>query len=79
MKKSKKPVEFSKLLDLGKEDVVSLNNNSMNSLKGGTSEICTLNFSCWHGCETQTCEPCVGETFQCTWASTCFEGCEVDH
>ncbi|MGE0078148.1 MAG: hypothetical protein AB7S48_09830 [Bacteroidales bacterium] len=43
MKKLNEQEDFSQILDLSKEDVASLNNEELNSLKGG---IATILLSC---------------------------------
>jgi hypothetical protein len=69
MKKEKK-LEFTKLLDLGKENVAKLNNDSMGKLQGGSGTSLVE-----PDCYSLNCPP----TMYCTWASSCPEWCQVDH
>ncbi|MGE0078149.1 MAG: class I lanthipeptide [Bacteroidales bacterium] len=54
MKKLNEQEDFSQILDLSKEDIASLNNEELNSLKGG---VATRLLTC--NCDTETTPACL--------------------
>ncbi|NVO11345.1 MAG: hypothetical protein HXX16_15395 [Bacteroidales bacterium] len=74
MKKLKKQEEFSKMLDLGKEDVANLSSESMMNVNGGiTVPLPTKGTDCEqtlvYGCDTYNCAS-AGCTYTCICANT---------
>jgi len=81
MKKLKKQEEFSKMLDLGKEDVANLSSESMTNIQGGqlvpmptSPKLCGTTVDL--GCNSNFCN-----TAGCTYSCVCSAGdtCNTFH
>jgi hypothetical protein len=73
MKKVKKPIEFSKMLDLGKEDVANLSAGSMLNIQGG--KVMPLPTQGEQSCACTVMTQCAPHTYGCPIPDTQLGTC----